>query len=206
MKEFIFIILTTILSFSLYSQVEKEDYRDYRHGDYNDTIECQRYENAQRLYNANFQMFKQMIRQPSYRRTVIDTLCYDSICFSYFPNVQIKEIYPYINGVLNGYVESYHFNGQLESRTRVINGKEEDGYKFSYNADGSIRSEGRVKNDKQVGNWYIYPAGGLFAKRTYNSKGILVDEKRWNGDKKRWERGYKATIFEKLQIFFWKLQ
>ena len=205
MKETIFIFMC-ILSFSLYSQVEKEDYRHYRHGDFNDTIEWQRYENAKRLSGVSWQIFKNRVEQPIYHRTVIDTLCYDSICFSYFPNGQIKRIDPYIDGVLNGYAESYHFNGQLECRVRMINGKEKDGYIIFYNEDGSIRTEGKMKNGKQVGNWYNSPYGGLFSKRTYNSKGILVDEKRWNGDKKRWERGFKATIFEKLQIFFRKLQ
>ena len=41
MKETVFILMC-VLSFSLYSQIEKEGYMDCRLGDYNDTIEEQR--------------------------------------------------------------------------------------------------------------------------------------------------------------------
>ena len=71
--------------------------------------------------------------------------------------VRIRE--PYLNGRLEGMVQSYYPSGQVSEKLQWLNSQKEGDWK-QYYTTGALRLEGQYKEDQLNGSYEVYYANG----------------------------------------------
>lgn len=114
---------------------------------------------------------------------------------NYYSNGAIQSIIPYINGDINGILESYHPNTRLESRGMMVNNLQEGVFEYFYK-NGNLKARilfvngkpNKIANcyDKKKNNIYcgpfnmgngeiyIYSENGVLIKKDHFKNGELI--------------------------------
>lgn len=94
---------------------------------------------------------------------------------SYYPNGNIRSIFPYINGKIEGIIEWYRQDGSIFDSSEIINGT---GRFVIYWNNGKIKTEGYLSKNLKTGIWKEFNQKGELEKEiTYSKRGTILKEK-----------------------------
>ncbi len=89
---------------------------------------------------------------------------------------------------------SYYKNGKVNFILGYNLARQNHGVYKSFFKNGKVKTEGRFFNDSQIGNWYYYNIGGLYAYQLYDSSGSLAYSRMYKKGKLLNEDGKCAAI------------
>lgn len=94
---------------------------------------------------------------------------------TYYPNGNIRSIFPYINNKIEGVIEWYTPSGFLFDSSEVINGS---GRYVIYWDNGNVKMTGTLTNNLRTGTWKEFNQKGEVEKEiTYSNRGTILKEK-----------------------------
>ena len=119
----------------------------------------------------------------------------DGETINYYPNGITQSIIPYINGEVNGIIESYHTNQKLESKGMIINNLQQGVFEYFYKngnpkarilyVDGKPNKIANCYDKKKEilycgpfnmgnGEIYIYSEDGILIQKDHFKNGDLI--------------------------------
>ncbi len=94
---------------------------------------------------------------------------------TYYPNGNIRSIFPYINNKIEGIIEWYSPSGFLFDSSEIINGS---GRYVIYWNNGNVKMTGTLTNNLKTGIWKEFNSKGELEKEiTYSKRGSILKEK-----------------------------